>query len=171
LNDEFIATSCGVYLYGEWQQGQAKKGFQLLTYAPIELGSDGLLVKNLYAGIMKVSINNIVYQEKWDTRKCEVVPRTQFASQEPIIAGAANAGFSATLPSLNYETDGMVELAPMLTFSGSKKNDVNLRLPSAISPASLTLQNAAGETIVINITRIAVKYFGLLAQNGAKFQN
>lgn len=170
-NDEFTVTDLGVYLYGEWTNGQAKKGFQLMTYAPIELGSDGLLVKNLYAGQLKIAVNNIVYTEKWDLRKHEITPNTQFANQEAIIAGVANAGFSATAPSLNYKYDAMETLAPLIVLSGAKKNDLTIRLPQAIAPASLIFVNAAGESITINITRIAIRMYGLLGQNAAKFQN
>lgn len=169
INDEFVVTALGVYLYGEWTNGQAKKGFQLLTYSPIEIGSDALLTKNLYAGQLKIAVNNIVYLEKWDTRKHEIVPETQFAIQQPIVAGA-NSGFPATLPSIDYHEDAMIELSPMVTLSGAKKNDLSIRLPLAISPASLSFVNANGETIAINITRIAVRCYGLLAQNGAVFQ-
>jgi hypothetical protein len=170
INDEFVISHAGVYLYGEWNNGQAKKGFQLLTYAPIELGTDALLVKNLFAGQMKVGVNNIIFLEKWDLRKHEFITRTQFANQQPIIAGIDNSGFAATTPSNDLHNDGMIAFSPMLTLSGAKKNEISITLPAAISPATLGFVNSNGENIAINITRIAVRMYGLNAQNAAKFQ-
>lgn len=164
INDEFILTHLGVYLYGTWDVGQQKQGFQLLSYSPVELSDDALKTKNLYAGQLKIAVNNIVYLEKWDTRKHEKVTRTQFANQ---LAGTNNA----TMPSNDFYDDSMIALSPMITLSGSKKNAIEIQLPFAISPANLTWTNGAGTNVAVNITRIAVRMYGLNAQNGAKFQS
>jgi len=171
INDEFIVTHLGVYLYGTWTIGETRLPFttgnQLLTYAPLELDSTSISVKNLYSGQLKIAVNNIVYLEKWDTRKHEKVTRTQFVSEVDSVNGVA----SATMPSNCFEDDAMIAFEPMLTLSGAKKNDISIRLPQSISPASVTFKDQQGNNVVCNITKIALRMYGLNAQNGAKFQN
>jgi hypothetical protein len=177
INDEFIVTHLGVYLYGTWEiasvgpippvRNSFTSGNQLLTYAPLELDSASISVKNLYSGQLKIAVNNIVYLEKWDTRKHELVTRTQFVSEVNSVNGVA----SATMPSNNFEEDAMIAFEPMLTLSGAKKNDISIRLPQSISPASVTFKDQLGNDVVCNITKIALRMYGLNAQNGAKFQS
>ena len=169
INDEFIVTDLGVYLYGLWTastSGGVKiaSGTQLLTYAPVELDGTALLSKNLYAGQLKIAVNNIVYLEKWDTRKHELVTRTQFATQ---LAGTNNA----TMPSNDFSSDGMSAFSPLLTLSGAKKNDISIRLPQSINSSTVTWLDQKGNTITMQINKIALRMYGLNAQNGAKFQN
>ena len=166
INDEFIATHMGIYLYGDISSNvQAPKDLspQLITYAPTEMNLAVVSLKNLYSGQLKVAVNNIVYLEKWDTRKHEVVPRTQMAS---FIAGVP----VATTPSLDYEHDAMSSLEPMLTFSGAKKNDITLNMPKAMTGANVIWVNQSGESVKWNLNRIALRFFGLNAQNASKFQ-
>jgi hypothetical protein len=169
INDEFIVTDLGVYLYGTWSAKTAEgakigTGTQLLTYAPLELDGNAILSKNLYAGQLKIAVNNIVYLEKWDTRKHELVTRTQFASQ---LAGTT----VATQASNDFSNDGMMPFSPLLTLSGAKKNDISIRLPQSISGSTITWLDQKGNTISMEITKIALRMYGLNAQNGAKFQN
>jgi hypothetical protein len=173
INDEFVITHMGVYLYGQWQFGDpaTAKTRQLLTYAPIELDKQALNVKDLYAGTLKIAVNNIVYLEKWDTRKHEIVPKVQFANFEPIIAGQSTTGYPATMPSTEFEHEAMVKCEPMLTLSGAKKNEITLALPNALTGGTYTFTNNKNESILINVSRIALRLFGLNAQNGAKFQS
>lgn len=169
INDEFIVTDLGVYLYGRWTSKTSEgakigAGNQLLSYAPVELDGTALLSKDLYSGQLKIAVNNIVYLEKWDTRKHELVTRTQFASQ---LAGTT----VATIPSNDFSSDGMVPFSPLLTLSGAKKNDISIRLPQSISGSTVTWLDQKGNTITVEITKIALRMYGLNAQNGAKFQN
>ena len=168
INDEFIVTDLGVYLYGTWTAKDAEAvkigtGTQLLTYAPLELDGTAILSKNLYAGQLKIAVNNIVYLEKWDTRKHEMVTRTQFATQ---LAGTN----VATMPSNDFSSDGMMPFSPLLTLSGAKKNDISIRLPQSISGSTVTWLDQKGNTISMVISKIALRMYGLNAQNGAKFQ-
>ena len=169
INDEFIVTDLGVYLYGSWEArtsagAKIATGTQLLTYAPIELDGTALLSKNLYAGQLKIAVNNIVYLEKWDTRKHELVTRTQFAS--------ALAGTNvSTMASNDFSSDGMSAFSPLLTLSGAKKNDISIRLPQSISQSAVTWIDQKGNIITMQINKIALRMYGLNAQNGAKFQN
>jgi len=169
INDEFIVTHLGVYLYGTWTAANSAgdkigSGNQLLTATPLNLDGATIVSKNLYSGQLKIAVNNIVYLEKWDTRKHEVVSRTQFASQ----LAATNV---ATMANNNFEDDAMIAFEPMLTLSGAKKNDISIRLPQSIAPSAASWKDQKGNTITVNITKIALRMYGLNAQNGAKFQN
>lgn len=169
INDEFVITHLGVYLYGTWTastSGDVKigTGTQLLTYSPLELDANAILTKNLYAGQLKIAVNNIVYMEKYDTRKCEYVPRTQFASE---LAGTN----VSSMASNDFSENAMIPQEALLTLSGAKKNDISIRLPQAISGSTITWKDQKGNTISMAISKIAVRMYGLLAQNGAKFQN
>lgn len=168
INDEFIVTDLGVYLYGTWTASNGPEkigtGTQLLSYAPLELDGNAIVSKNLYAGQLKIAVNNIVYLEKWDTRKHELVTRTQFATQ---LAGTNQA----TMASNDFSSDAMIPFSPLLTLSGAKKNDINIRLPQSIAGSTVTWVDQKGNTISMAITKIALRMYGLNAQNGAKFQN
>lgn len=171
INDEFVITHLGVYLYGTWTASTGAEppvkigtGNQLLTYSPLELDANAILTKNLYSGQLKIAVNNIVYMEKYDTRKCEYIPRTQFASELAL----TNV---ATMPSNDFSENAMIPQEALLTLSGAKKNDISIRLPQAISGSTITWKDQKGNNISMAITKIAVRMYGLLAQNGAKFQN
>jgi hypothetical protein len=172
INDDFIISHLGVFLYGTYITGKepgVELGKQLFTYVPYELGIGNTIndtpvrLKNLYTGALKIAVNNIVYLEKWDTRKSEKITRTQFS---PYISGVANA----TTPSNDFSFDGMVKFEPLITLSGAKKNDISILLPQAIEGGAFTTTLDDGNKILVNITRIAVRMYGLLAQNASSFQ-
>ena len=54
--------------------------------------------------------------------------------------------------------------------SGAKKNDITIRLPQAIEGGAFSWINDLDEECLITIDKIAVRTFGLLAQNAAAFQ-
>lgn len=165
INDEFTCTDMALYLYGEQNTNgrNTAKGTQLLTYAPIELNGDALSLAPLYKGTFKAAVNNIVYLEKWDIRKHLIIPRTE-------LAGFVTGTNIGTQPALDYATDAMIEMAPMLTLSGAKKNELSINLPDAMSPVNLQFLDQQGNAVNWNITRIALRLFGLNAQNAALFQ-
>lgn len=166
MNDEFIATSAGVYLFGNLHEDAPNPKIKMpiyLTYAPVETGSDFIKSAGLYDGTVRYGVNNIVYIEKWDTRKCKFIPRTQFDTYD----GAVTQ--SATLPSLDFSENGIIPLDPMITISGAKKNEITLSLANAIdvSTGSWTTKDIP---LILDITGIALVMRGLNAQNAAKFQ-
>ena len=173
INDEHIISSFGVYLYGTYSKVvegvSVELGKQLFTYVPYELGYKTkdtgvpIRLKNLYAGTMKIAVNNIVYLEKWDTRRSEKITRTQFTNHD--------AGISdSTSPSNDFSMDGMVKFEPLIVLSGAKKNDVTIRVPQAIQGGVFEWTNDLDETILVTINKIAIRTYGLLAQNAAAFQ-
>jgi len=163
-NDEFVITHIGVYLQGIANTGATK----LLSYAPFE--NDAVKAGTLQAlwdGYLKISVNNIVFVDKWDTRKHECVNESQYRAF--VAATAAIGSTPAQIPNFEAKTSGVISVEPTVTLSGAKKNTIELFVPSAM--AGQTLTNAAGTgTYSVVIDRIALVLRGLNAQNAASFQ-
>lgn len=169
LNDEFITTQMGLYLTGNasvtTSEGVVTQlpGLNLHTHTLQNVDFvKGQALTPFYDGALKIAVNNIVYLEKWDTRKHYVAPRTQFSN--------FITPNSALVPSNAFNKDGMYNVEPMLTLSGAKKNDITLALPAAITAQSFSYIDDAGNNIKVNIDGIALMLRGLNAQNAASFQ-
>jgi hypothetical protein len=169
-NDEFVMTSMGFFLVAQKYTGGVEApvvlvgGQKLLTYAPIEAGAATDTLTPMYDGFARIGVNNIVFVDKWGTRKCEKVQRTQWNNQ---IAVGLNG---ATSPSFEADSDGLVVLAPTVTLSGAKKNEISLILPEAMTPATFTFTGNDGVAQQWRIDYIGLRTEGLLAQNAAQFQ-
>jgi len=158
LNDEFTATDFGVYLKGTVTDAAAASTTSvLLTANQFELLAAGQSLKsgNLFAGAMSLDINNVKFIEKFDLRRNNMVRQGRFTE-------ASNTNY-------DFNQDGMVALAPMVTLSGAKKNTVTLSLPEALAPFTFGFVGAT-QTMTYTIDSIALRFFGLNAQNAAKFQ-
>jgi hypothetical protein len=165
-NDEFIITSMFIGLFGSINAGQQQNSRALYSYAPIEQDASFVNVRDLYAGKFKLGVNNIIYIEKWDIKKHEFIPRTQFNNTT---AAAPFAG--ATQPSTDWAQDGFFPMQPMVTLSGAKKNELTIELPNRIVGSQGVINvNAQGQTLSLDIQRIAIMFRGYNAQNAAKFQ-
>ena len=106
-----------------------------------------------------------MFLDKFDTRKHEFIPITQFGS---FAAGTQNA----TQSNGQFSKVGMFPIEPSLTLSGSKKNQIQLQLPTAISTGcNVQITDNSGGTTNYAISRIAVLMRGLNAQNGSVFQS
>lgn len=163
-NDEFVVTHIGIYLQGIANTGATK----LLSYAPFELDAtkSGTL-QALWDGYLKISVNNIVFVDKWDTRKHECVTETQYSAF--VAATAAITSQPARIPNFEAKTSGVIAVEPTITLSGAKKNTIELFLPSAMTGQTFTNAASTGTYSVV-IDRIALVLRGLNAQNGASFQ-
>lgn len=166
LNDEFIITSLGVFIEASIKDpmGGGTYGTKLFSYAPYQLNSAFAGLTPFYNGSLQVSVNNIVYLDKFDTGRSNFVPRTQ---DNP--ASAVTSIVNSTLGSNNYAENGLVDLEPMLTLSGAKKNTITLTLPQALTKPSATISTNNGQ-VTITAERVVVLARGLNAQNGASFQ-
>jgi hypothetical protein len=168
INDEFITTQMGLYLTGKVtkEDGTLVGGVRLFTNVLEQqnIFQAGNLLP-FYDGDIKIAVNNIVYLEKWDTRKHYNSTRTQIGS-----SSAATTIVNASWDSNAFAKDGMYAVEPMLTLSGAKKNDITLRLPSAISNGTFTYIDNARNPVTITIDGIALLLRGLNAQNAASFQ-
>jgi len=168
LNDEYIITQIGFYLQGQVFVGgdvlipTGKK--VLLTYAPIQQNvTEGVKLASFYEGAFQIAVNNIVYLDKYDTRKNEVQPIT---NSQSLLVGTN----SAMLDAANFSENGLYGTEPLLTLSGAKKNNLQLTLPSAMDNAIFDYTDNAGQKFKILVDRVALKFLGLNAQNGASFQ-
>jgi hypothetical protein len=165
MNDEFIATDMGVFLLGQLQGDPASNvSTKWHTHVPTEVNRTFVEMEEFYNGRVNISVNKISFLENWHIKKHQVIPRTQWQNT------SAGQPF-ATIPSEDFKGDGMYIMQPMITFSGAKKNEVNLTLPRAISPHTVDFTATDGLAQVYTINRIAVVFRGLLAQNAAAFQS
>jgi hypothetical protein len=164
LNDEFIITQLGIYLQATVTDGAGavNYGTKWFSYVPAQVNAGAGVLNPVYNGSLQIAVNNVVYLDKFDTGKSLCVPRTQDAN--------FTTPSNATLGSTNYNKDGMVQIEPMLTLSGAKKNNLIINLASAATPFSLTTTSNTGTTKYV-FDRIAIVCRGLNAQNGASFQN
>jgi hypothetical protein len=167
LNDEFICTSIGVYIETliTDKTNNVVYGTKLLPYAPMQLKSTFAGLTSFWNGALQIAVNNIIYLDKFDTAKCQVVPRTQ---ENP--ASAATTILNAVMGSTNFGKDGMIEIEPMLVLSGAKKNTITLSLPAAITAPTVDVAVDSG-TITLTAQRVVFVARGLNAMNGASFQS
>lgn len=171
INDEFIITHLGLYLVAKSEVKAPTEGavfvpapgIKLFTYAPIENYFGAIAVQNFYAGKLQIAVNNVVYLDKWDSRKHEYVPRTQYDGQ---LAGTSYA----TQGALDFSKNAMIAIEPMLTLSGAKKNSITLDLPSNIDNGQVVFIAQDGYTWRQTIDRVGLMLRGLNAQNAASFQ-
>jgi len=171
-NDEFIISEIGIFIYATFTDAGSVVAPQLLSYAPVELDKAALKSKKLYAGVLTIGVNNIIYTEGWNIRKHEKITRTQFASMPTPSAGppVISNSYPTTMPNNDFSEDGFVPLAPLLTLSGAKKNQVTITLPVAMDVFSTSFKAQNQDVITVASTRVAIWFKGLKAQNAATFQ-
>lgn len=165
-NDSFIATSLGVYLLAKETNERLPVGAYIYTtHSPVYQEALAFRSQPLYDGYLRVSINNINYVDKYDLRKHEKVQKTQFNNR-----GAVNLTGS-TFADTDLNNDGIFSIAPMITFEGSKKNQIDIVLPYAMqSGAEFSVTDNIGTTRTFIVYSIGLVWRGLLAQNGSVFQ-
>ena len=167
LNDEFIIASMamGIECSVKVGEGRTDSGTKyLLTYAPFEQNSaEANKIANFYAGALQISVNNVVFLDKYDTRRSQIVPTTEF--------GSATAGVVSTQPSLDWSKDSFYGNEPLLTLSGAKKNQITINLPTAITSGTFDVVDNKAQTYQLVADRVFFFARGLNAQNGAVFQN
>jgi hypothetical protein len=167
-NDSFVSTSLGIYLLAKQfdrETEQVKGDYIYLTHAPYNQSEETLDCQPLYDGYLRVSINNINYVDKYDVRKHELVQKTQFNDR-----GTVNLTGS-TYANIDLNTDGIFSIAPMITLEGSKKNQIDIVLPYAMtSGKTFGVLDNNGNQAFYQITSIGLVWRGLLAQNSSQFQ-
>jgi hypothetical protein len=166
LNDEYIITQIGFYIQGKIKDATgADTGKKILiTYAPFQSNAvEATKLTSFYDGAFQISVNNIVYLDKYDTRKSEVVPISNVQSLNALTNAAA-------MSSIDFSTNGFNGTEPLLTLSGAKKNTLVLTLPSAMDVANFSYTDNIGVRYSVEYDRVCVKFLGLNAQNGASFQ-
>jgi len=168
LNDDFIITQLGFYIQCSVldRTGANTGAKSYLTYAPFEQDStNAAKIQNFWNGAFQIAVNNIVYLDKYDTRKSNYTPRTQFSDFNLL------NGVPSTQPSVDFSKDAMYSNEPLLSLSGAKKNNLLLNLPTAISVATFDVLDNKGVKYTLSADRVALVIRGLNAQNGASFQS
>lgn len=164
LNDEFVSYEVGYYLRATHRNSAgAVDAAMYLPYAPAELGAANYPLNGIWEARMSISVNNIKRLEKWDMLKHKCVPRTQFSN---FSVGIPNA----TQPSVCYGESGTASMQPMLTFTGAKKNDIEVTMNTAVAPVAAVDWITVSGTVTQAINQVALIFRGMLAQNAAKFQ-
>lgn len=166
LNDEYIITQIGFYIQGRVLDSRfTDTGKRVLTtYTPFQTNyAEASKLASFYDGSFQIAVNNIVYLDKYDTRKAEVTP----ISNDQSFLAATNA---AAMASIDFSTNGLYGTEPLLTLSGAKKNTLTLTLPSAMDVAQFKYIDNTEQVYYISYDRVCVKFLGLNAQNGASFQ-
>ena len=120
----------------------------------------------LFAGQLKVTINNYIYFEKYDLRDFDVSTHDeQFNQINGILSHFSFLNFKI------HQKPVTQPVQPMIAMSGAKKNDFEISLPSSIDPWSFDImQDPILPFMRINVNRIGILLRGFLIQNGAKFQ-
>lgn len=169
LNDEFIITTMGVYLEASVTTTDGSTtttgGKTLFTYVPLENKAELISLNDVYNGSLQIAVNNIVYLDKYDTKKSECRPRTQYGNHS-----SATTILQAQQASSEFSKNAMFPVEPLLTLSGAKKNTITLSLPNAVTSQTFNLTTDTGGVVKYTIDRICLVMRGLNAQNGATFQ-
>jgi len=167
-NDEFVSYEVAYYVAAETSleaEAEFAEGKSFFTYAPAELSSAFVALFRAWTGNLQILVNKISRLERWDLKKHNIVPRTQFQNSTAAIP-------VATFPSMDYSEHGTFPMQPMLTLSGAKKNDIIITLQGGAVPSTTTGAWTLPDAGVINfaMTHLALFFRGMLAQNAAKFQ-
>lgn len=169
LNDEYTITQIGFYLQARVLDSRLfDTGAKvLLTNSQFQLNhSEAAKIQPFYDGAFQIAVNNIIYLDKYDTKKSNITPITQNNA-----GGGGGAGyFTATSDSDDFSRHGLYPTEPMVVLSGAKKNTLQLTLPRAIDIATFALTDNANQAYSLVVDRVCVKFLGLNAQNGASFQ-
>jgi len=166
LNDEFVIASMSMGLECSVldRTGADTGAKYLLTYAPFEQSApEATKIANFYAGALQIAVNNVVFLDKYDTRRAQIVPTTEF--------GSATAGVVATQPSIDWSKDSFYGNEPLLVLSGAKKNQITINLPTSLAIATFPMVDNTTGNYSLKADRVFFFARGLNAQNGAVFQN
>lgn len=169
LNDEYTITQMGFYLQAKVLDSRlVDTGARvLLTHSQFQLSaSEAAKVQPFYDGAFQIAVNNIIYLDKYDTKKSNIIPITQNNN-----GGGPGIGYyTATSDSNDFTRHGLYPTEPMVVLSGAKKNNLQLTLPRAIDVATFVLKGNDDVAYSLVVDRVVVKFLGLNAQNGASFQ-
>jgi len=120
----------------------------------------------LFAGQLKVTINNYIYFEKYDLRDFDVSTHDEQYNQVDRIY--SNPDF---MQYKSHQKPITQPVQPMIAMSGAKKNDFEIQLPSAIDQWGFSvLIDPLLPYMSVEVKRIGILLRGFLIQNGAKFQ-
>lgn len=161
LQDAFVCSSIGLYL--GCPASLTDSNFRLLSYPSVGnisgtaanfTAAQAAAAQVIYNGYLSLTINQRTILPYWDVARHLDIPQTQ--------ASAVSATTTAPTAPIHLNDDlfdggdmGQYPCEPNIIFSGAKKHDLTLTLPSGIPTASLPT----------NGIRVVLLLRGILAQN------
>jgi hypothetical protein len=148
LQDSFICSNIGVYISIPASAATSEGSVKLYSY-PDETtftAATASALNTLYSGFLSLTVNQRVIVPAWDLYRHFCAPLTQNGSPVNVAAG------SAVDNSNNFAMDGTYNVEPNMVFVGSKKNQLQITIPQAL-------------TAIPTNARVCIIARGLLAQN------
>lgn len=159
LQDAFVCSSIGLYL--GCPASNTDSTFRLLTYPSVGnisgtaanfTAAQAAAAQVIYNGFMSLTINQRTILPYWDLARHLDIPRTQ-ASAVSATAVAPTAPIHLNDDALDLGNDGQYPCEPNIIFSGAKKHELTITLPSAVA------------SYPTNGIRVVLLLRGILAQN------
>lgn len=148
LQDAFIASQIGLFIAVPASSAVGEGRVRLFSYADRTefTAATALNLQTLYNGFLSLTVNQRVIVPSWDLYRhyCAPIMQTGFT---PTGATAGDIDNST-----DFITNGFASVEPNMVFVGSKKNQLTITLPQALTapPAN---------------SRVVIICRGLLAQN------
>lgn len=99
-------------------------------------------LRNIYRGWLQLQVNSTVYFPGLDMYNFWVVPELPELVAQTVTSGIDAAAQSyITSDAKNGSEDGFIELIPTVTFSGGKKNVIQINLPASAAMAGTSSSN------------------------------
>lgn len=159
-NDAFVALKVGLYLKSE---DPAKPGSGLLTSygSPAIFPTVSSYVSNadvdaLFNSFLYAKVDDTVFLQNMDMR-----PSRNVRTSQKVTAGTNQNGIAYDE---QLGDDGMIDIEPIVTFDGGKKNDVILNAPKY--PGQLVQVNNGGTAGTASIY-LVLKFWGFLVTGGS----
>lgn len=148
LQDSFICSSLGIYIAIPASASVSEGTVKLYSYPDetVFTAATALALNTLYSGFLSLTVNQRVIVPSWDIYRHYCAPLTQNGSPVNVAAG------SSLDNSTNFATDGTYNVEPNMVFVGSKKNQLQITIPQAL-------------TAIPANSRVCIIARGLLAQN------
>lgn len=148
LQDSFITSSIGVYIGIPASSSVSEGRVKLYSFPDITTftATTATALQTLYSGFLSLTVNQRVVVPSWDLMRHYKAPivQTGFTPTGVTVGNQQNSD--------DLAADGMFIVEPNIVFVGSKKNQLTITLPQALS------------AIPTN-ARVVVIARGLLAQN------
>ena len=148
LQDAFITSSIGVFIGIPASPATNEGRVKLYSYPDetVFTAATATALQSLYSGFLSLTVNQRVVVPSWDLYRHYNAPITQNGSPVNIAAG------SLLDNSTNFAKDGFYDVEPNMVFVGSKKNQLQITIPQALSAFPTD-------------SRVVVICRGLLSQN------
>lgn len=148
LQDSFIVSQIGVFIGLAASSSVSESKVPLYSYPDrtVFTAATAANLIGLYSGYLSLTVNQRVLVPSWDLYRHYCAPVTQ-TGYTPTGVTAGNIDNS-----INFGTDGFFNVEPNMVLVGSKKNQLQITLPAALTAPTAN-------------SRVVIICRGLLAQN------